>query len=329
MIQFSIIIPIYNRPDELDELLGSLIEQEPIFEVIVVEDGSSNRSDGVVDKYSNSLTIKYIYQSNTGPAMARNRGVEEAVGEWLIILDSDTMLPAEYILNAQRGVEGGDIDFFGGADCEHPSFTAMQKAINYSMTSPLSSGGIRGSKKSMDKFYPRSFNMGVRRDIFNSVGGFSNMRFGEDIDLSYRIIAAGGRSAFLPDVWLYHKRRANLRQFFKQLYNSGIARIVLSLNHPGSLKLVHTLPAVFLLGVLFLILSAPICPWSLLPILLLAVVIFIDALLRCSNLKVAMLAVATTITQLVSYGAGFISGVWNVLILKRKKYRAFSRTFYD
>ncbi len=329
MIKFSVIIPIYNRPDELDELLESLREQMPIFEVIVVEDGSDLRSDAVVEKYSDSLDIKYIYQPNAGPAMARNRGAQEAVGEWLLILDSDTTLPSGYISHALDGVNSGDFELFGGADREDSSFTPIQKAINYSMTSPLSSGGIRGSKKSMDKFYPRSFNMGVKRRLFNEVGGFSNMRFGEDIDFSYRVIATGARSAFLPDTWLYHKRRANLRQFFKQLYNSGIARVVLSIKFPGSLKLVHMLPSLFVIGAIFLTLTAPICIYSLLPLLLLVVLIFIDASLRCSSIIVGGLAIASTLTQLSSYGLGFISAFWRMIVLKRKSFSAFTKTFYD
>lgn len=335
MIKFSIIIPIYNRPDELEELLASLLVQEPIFEVVVVEDGSQRRSDGVVARYSDKLRINYIYQENRGPAGARNRGAQCAQGEWLLILDSDTTLPPDYIASARLGVEQGGVELFGGADREDSSYTAIQRAINYSMTSPMSSGGIRGAKRSMDKFYPRSFNMGVKREVFNAVGGFGDMRFGEDIDFSYRVIGAGWRSAYMPDLWLYHKRRANLRQFFKQIYNSGIARVVLSVKYPGSLKLVHTLPAMFAVGVCSLIalipmyILIPITSLLLLPFGVLIVAILIDASLRCSSVKVGALAVVTTFTQLLSYGLGFLSALWSVVLLKGQGKGAFTKNFYD
>ena len=254
-MRYSVIIPVYNRPDEVDELLQSLTVQcFKDFEVVIVEDGSSIPCKEVADRYTDRLDIKYFSKPNSGPGQTRNYGAERSEGEYFIILDSDVILPEGYFDAIEKELQSSPADAFGGPDRAHDSFTDIQKAINYSMTSFFTTGGIRGGKKKMDKFYPRSFNMGIRREVYEALGGFSKMRFGEDIDFSIRIFKGGYTCRLFPDAWVYHKRRTDLKKFFKQVHNSGIARINLYKKYPDSLKLVHLLPAVFTLGVSWLLL---------------------------------------------------------------------------
>lgn len=233
-MRYSVIIPVYNRPDEVDELLQSLTTQHfKDFEVIVVEDGSSVPCEAIVNKYQGKLDIHYYAKPNSGPGQTRNYGAERSGGDYLIILDSDCILPEGYFDAVEQELSATPADAFGGPDRAHSSFTDIQKAINYSMTSFFTTGGIRGGKKKMDKFYPRSFNMGVRREVYQALGGFSNMRFGEDIDFSIRIFKGGYRCRLFPGAWVYHKRRTDFKKFFKQVHNSGIARINLYKNIPN------------------------------------------------------------------------------------------------
>ncbi|MEG2855945.1 glycosyltransferase, partial [Bacteroides sp.] len=225
-MRYSVIIPVYNRPDEVNELLQSLVEQHyNDFEVIIVEDGSSVPCKTIADAYSDRLTIHYFEKPNSGPGQTRNYGAERSRGEYLLILDSDCIIPPGYFEAIEQELQNKPADAFGGPDRAHSSFSDMQKAINYSMTSFFTTGGIRGGKKKMDKFYPRSFNMGVRRTVYQALGGFSDMRFGEDIDFSIRIFKGGYSCRLFPGAWVYHKRRTDLKKFFKQVHNSGIARI--------------------------------------------------------------------------------------------------------
>ena len=234
-MKYSIIVPVYNRPDEVGELLESLSNQTlRDFEVIIVEDGSVKTCKDVCDKYADILVLHYYAKENSGPGQSRNYGAERANGEYIIILDSDVVLPKGYVeaIDKSLSSEKEDIVAFGGPDAAHPSFTPVQKAISYSMTSFFTTGGIRGGKAKLDKFYPRSFNMGIRRDVYLALGGFSKMRFGEDIDFSYRIVEAGYKPQLFPDAWVWHKRRTDFKKFFRQVYNSGIARINLMKRHP-------------------------------------------------------------------------------------------------
>ena len=254
-MKYSILIPVFNRPDEVDELLASLCGQTVTdFEVVVAEDGSSVPCADVVERYRGRLDVSYHAKSNSGPGPTRNFAAARARGEYLIILDSDVVLPPGYLAAIDAELAAAPCDAFGGPDRAHPSFTPMQKAINYAMTSFFTTGGIRGGKKKMDKFYPRSFNMGVRADVYRALGGFSEMRFGEDIDLSTRLFEGGHTCRLMPGAWVWHKRRTDLRKFFRQVHNSGIARINLTKRHPGTLKLVHLLPAVFTVGCAALVL---------------------------------------------------------------------------
>lgn len=328
-MKYSFIIPVYNRPDEVDELLESLTRQtDKDFEVIVVEDGSSVPCKEVADKYIGRLDIHYYNKPNSGPGQTRNYGAERSRGEYLIILDSDCILPEGYLSAVEAELERERADAFGGPDRAHESFTDVQKAINYAMTSFFTTGGIRGGKKKMDKFYPRSFNMGVCAEVYKALGGFSKMRFGEDIDFSIRIFKGGYACRLFPEAGVWHKRRTDLKKFFKQVHNSGIARINLYKKYPESLKLVHLLPAVFTLGVLFLLLCSLICAWSLTLLLLFAFIICLDATLQNKSLKIGLLSVIASFIQLTGYGTGFLRAWWKRCVLRKSEFAAFEKNFY-
>ncbi|MBU3856220.1 MAG: glycosyltransferase [Candidatus Phocaeicola excrementipullorum] len=327
--RYSVIIPVYNRPDEVDELLESLSHQTlKDFEVLVVEDGSSVPCKEVTDKYRLSMEVRYYAKPNSGPGQTRNYGAERSRGEYLLILDSDCILPEGYLQAVEAELEREPADAFGGPDRAHASFTPVQKAINYAMTSFFTTGGIRGGKKKMDKFYPRSFNMGVRADVYKALGGFSNMRFGEDIDFSIRIFKNGYRCRLFPGAWVWHKRRTDFRKFFKQVHNSGIARINLYKKYPESLKLVHLLPAVFTVGVVLVLLASLVCPWSLLLLLMFALVIFLDSSLRNRSVWIGALSVGAAFIQLTGYGSGFLRAWWKRCVLGKDSFSAFEKNFY-
>ena len=329
-MKYSFIIPVYNRPDEVDELLDSLTKQSlRDFEVVVVEDGSSVSCKDVVDKYVSLLNIHYYSKPNSGPGQTRNYGVERANGEYMLILDSDCILPETYLEEVEKELNRKEADAFGGPDCAHESFSDVQKAINYAMTSFFTTGGIRGGKKKMDKFYPRSFNMGVRKDVYQALGGFSKMRFGEDIDFSIRIFKEGYKCRLFPEAWVWHKRRTDLKKFFKQVHNSGIARINLYKKYPESLKLVHLLPAVFTLGVVFLSFASLVCGWSLSLLLLFALIICFDSSSQNKSLKIGLLSVAASFIQLTGYGTGFLLAWWRRCVCGKDEFAAFEKNFYQ
>ncbi|SFB81265.1 Glycosyltransferase, catalytic subunit of cellulose synthase and poly-beta-1,6-N-acetylglucosamine synthase [Xylanibacter ruminicola] len=328
-MKYSIIVPVYNRPDEVDELLESLTQQAfKDFEVIIVEDGSIKPCKDVCDKYASILDLHYYAKENSGPGQSRNYGAERANGEYVIILDSDVVLPASYLQAVEDELKQNPCEAFGGPDATHPSFTPIQKAISYSMTSFFTTGGIRGGKAKLDKFYPRSFNMGIRRDVYLQLGGFTKMRFGEDIDFSYRIVEAGYMPRLFPEAWVWHKRRTDFRKFFRQVYNSGIARINLEKRHPGTMKLVHLLPTVFTLGVIGLLLITLFWPLACVPIILYSLLLCIDSSLRNKSLWVGLLSIPAAFVQLMGYGFGFIESWWKRCVLKQDEFTAFEKNFY-
>lgn len=329
-MKYSLIIPVYNRLDEVDELLDSLTKQHYTeFEVLVVEDGSSNSCESVVDRYAELLNIHYFVKSNSGPGQTRNYGAERSHGEYLIILDSDCVLPPGYLDAIEAELQRNPADAFGGPDRANDSFSSIQKAINYAMTSFFTTGGIRGGTRKMDKFYPRSFNMGVRREVYQALGGFSKMRFGEDIDFSIRIFQNGYHCRLFPEAWVWHKRRTDWHKFFKQVYNSGIARINLYKKYPESLKLVHGLPAVFVLGVIALLLVAPFCIWSLSLLLVFSLIIFIDASVQNKSVRIGILSVVAAFIQLTGYGLGFLCAWWKRCVCRQGEFAAFEKNFYQ
>ncbi|MDO4695119.1 glycosyltransferase family 2 protein [Porphyromonas sp.] len=331
-MQYSFIIPLYNRPDEIRELLESISRLTGgfDFEVIVVEDGSKVPSKDIVEGFADRLDVKYIYQDNTGPGGARNRGAHEALGQTLIILDSDTVLPEDYLVAVDRCRVQRPASLWGGPDRASEDFTVVQRAIDYSMTSFFTTGGIRGGKKRLDKFYPRSFNMGVDREVFLSVGGFRAMRFGEDLDLSMRIIEAGHHSECYEEAWLYHKRRVSYVQFFRQVYNSGIARITLNKLHPGTLKLVHWLPALFVIGhvALFLLAVFHTPYWLMFP-LVYALLICCDLFIRTGWMDLAVHGIIASYVQLFGYGLGFLHSFRKQVLMKQGNFTKFENNFYD
>ena len=320
MRYYSIIIPVYNRPDEVDDLLYSLtLQTYTNFEILVIEDGSTVPCQSVVERYEKKLKIRYFTIPNGGPSVARNYGARISEGEYLLILDSDCIVPETYLEAIEQSLNVTPADAFGGPDCAHPSFNAMQKAISYAMTSFFTTGGIRGGKKKLDQFYPRSFNMGIRRDVFIKLDGFdTSMRYGEDIDFSTRIIQAGYVTRLFPNAYVYHKRRTRLKQFFRQVEHSGEARIVLSQKYPSTLKLVHCLPAVFVVGVIGLCLLGIFFPCLYSLLLLYVLLLFVDA--TCAyrgNIGIGILAVAASFTQLFGYGTGFIRAWWRWKMKKK------------
>ena len=329
-MRYSVIVPVYNRPEEVKELLESLTRQTfTDFEVVVVEDGSAVPCRDVVEAFAGVLQVRYFAKANSGPGQTRNYGAERAAGDYLIILDSDCILPPGYFEAVEEELQREPADVFGGPDRAHPSFTDMQKAINYAMTSFFTTGGIRGGKKKMDKFYPRSFNMGVRRAVYAALGGFSRMRFGEDIDFSIRVFKGGYSCRLFPGAWVYHKRRVDLKKFFKQVHNFGMARINLYKKYPESLKLVHLLPAAFTAGTAALVLLAPWWPWALLPLGLYALLVCVDSACRNRSARIGIYSIAAAFVQLIGYGSGFWRAWWQRCVLDRQEEtQAFRRNFY-
>ena len=327
---FSIIIPLYNRPEELDELLASLTAQtDKRFEVIIAEDGSTKKSDAVVEKYRDTLSLTYFEKANSGPGLSRNEGAARASYDYLIFFDSDCIIPPTYIENVSLYLRHHYVDAFGGPDAALASFTTVQKAINYAMTSFFTTGGIRGGKKSLERFHPRSFNLGVSGAAFKELGGYGTMRFGEDIDFSLRLLQKGFSTALIPEAYVFHKRRSTFKQFFRQVYNSGIARINLHLAHPGSLRLVHALPALFVVTMTMSCILSPVYPMFLSIPAGYSLMLFIDSLGKNRSLKVALYSIVAAWVQLSGYGTGFLSAAWKRLVLKQGVFKAFEKKFYD
>lgn len=328
-MKYSIIIPVFNRPDEIDELLSGLVVQTvKDFDVIVVEDGSTVDCKDIVEKYKGQLDITYLWKENGGPAAARNMGVEACESDYVLILDSDCVIPEGYVEAVERELAVQPCDAFGGPDKANAAFSPLQKAINYTMTSFFTTGGIRGGKVKLDKFYPRSFNMGMKVSVYKALGGFSDMRFGEDIDLSYRVFEGGYSCRLFPEAWVWHKRRTDFKKFFRQVVNSGIARINLSKRHPGTMKIVHILPAVFTIGVILLLVGSVLFPWLLLLLLLYSILIFIGATCREKSPWVGLLAIPAAFVQLGGYGLGFIWAWWQRCVQGKGEFGAFKKNFY-
>ncbi|MDR1974621.1 MAG: glycosyltransferase [Bacteroidales bacterium] len=318
-MQYSIIIPVYNRPQEMEELLQSLsLQTENNFEVVVVEDGSKDTALSQVEKYRSEINIHYVTKPNTGRSDTRNVGIANAKGEYFLFFDSDCILPSEYIATLNKRLREHYVDCFGGPDNALDTFTSTQKAVNYAMTSFLTTGGIRGSRSvRMEKFNPRSFNMGFSRAVYEKVGGFKDM-LGEDIDLSIRIHAAGFSTALLQDVYVYHKRRLSLKRFYRQVFNFGKGRVILYKLYPHSLKIVHCLPAMFVTGEIGLIaLSIFHSLYWLIPAGVYISALFIDALCRTRSIAIAGKSIITSLIQLNGYGLGFWSAFWDKIIMKR------------
>ncbi|PKH51512.1 glycosyl transferase family 2 [Tenacibaculum sp. Bg11-29] len=308
-LKFSIIVPVYNRPQEIDELLKSLVEQEFIdsFEIVIVEDGSQNSSEDVVKSYKNKLSIQYFYKDNSGAGASRNFGMERANGNYFIILDSDVIVPPHYLSKVKKTLQENYTDAFGGPDAAHHSFTPLQKAINYSMTSVLTTGGIRGKKKGVGKFQPRSFNLGISKEAFEKTSGFSKMKAGEDIDLTFRLWENEFETQLIEKAFVYHKRRSTIKQFFKQTFAFGTARPILNKKYPKTAKITYWFPSMFIIGFDTSIILSFFGYWQFLVFYsFYFLFIFIDSLSQNKNSKVAFLSIITTFTQFYGYGLGFL-----------------------
>jgi glycosyltransferase involved in cell wall biosynthesis len=309
---YSIIIPVYNRPDELDELLESLTYQYySDFEVLVIDDGSEPPCKQIAENYSSKLDIRYFYKENSGQGFSRNYGFERARGDYFVVFDSDCLIPEQYLQIVDSYIQKHKIDCWGGPDRAHSDFSAMQKAINVSMTSLFTTGGIRGEKRQAGSYLPRSFNMGISREVFNKTGGYIITRMAEDLEFSVRIQKLGFKTALIPDAFVYHKRRTNLLDFFKQLHFFGRARINLKKFHPEQVEPVHYLPTIFLLGLIvsiaLLVLNIPYLNYSILLYILYATALFIESMSREKSVKISMIAVSAAFIQLTAYSVGFMS----------------------
>ncbi len=328
----SVIVPVFNRADELRALLESFTSQENSgrYEIIATDDGSEHPPDEVIKSYSSQLPLKFTRQENQGPGPARNTGAKLAESEWLLFLDSDCELPENYISRALKCItDAGEFVLFGGPDLEKEDFTRTQKAINYAMTSPLTTGGIRGSKKALDTYYPRSFNMLVKKRVFFDAGGFENLRFGEDLDLSMRIMERGGKSAYREELAVYHRRRTSLPSFFKQVFNSGMARIVLNMRHPGTLKTVHLLPSAFTIGLVLLPFLIMLIPALFYFFLTGIFALLLHAMISTRSLRTSLLCLPAAFIQLTGYGFGLLRAWIDFIILKKPVAYAFRENFYE
>ncbi|PPZ92603.1 glycosyl transferase family 2 [Cloacibacterium normanense] len=328
----SIVVAIFNRKDELFELLNSLIAQtDKDFEVIIVDDGSFVDLLPTVETFKEMLNIQYFKKANSGPGLSRNYGANRAKNDWLVFVDSDVIVEKDYIENIKKNLEKTDCAAFGGADKAHKGFNLLQKAISYSLTSVFTTGGIRGSKKAVTRFQPRSFNMGVNKEIFLKIGGFSEMRIGEDPDLSMTIWENGYQTAFFDDIGVYHKRRTDLGKFSKQVYQFGCARPILNQRHPDYVKPTFWFPTLFLLGYVAGILEYFLLQkgFVLACYGFYTLVIFLHALYLTKNIAIAAQAIITTYIQMFSYGYGFLESWVKLNVLKMKPEDAFPKHFHQ
>ncbi|HVW95089.1 MAG TPA: glycosyltransferase [Mucilaginibacter sp.] len=318
---FSIIIPLYNRPQEIRELLETLtLQTYRHFEVLVIEDGSKNDAAAIVKSFEEKLNIRYFVKDNEGQGFTRNYGFERAKGDYFIIFDSDCLIPENYLQVVCDSLDKDWLDAYGGPDAAHPSFTPVQKAISYSMTSPFTTGGIRGNKKGIGQFHPRSFNMGISRQVWEKAGGFIITRSGEDIEYSIRIHSMGFKIGLVPEAIVYHKRRTNFLQFYKQIHFFGRARINVYKFFPSELKAVHFFPAIFTLSLIFTII-ANVARWRIaafcnVMLLLYILLIFFHSLAKNKSAKIAFLSLAAAFIQLTAYGLGFMQDFIKRVIFK-------------
>lgn len=330
-LKYTLIIPVYNRPNEIDELLESLTYQDfqKEYEILIVEDGSSERSEKVIEKYRDQLSISYFYKENSGPGDSRNFGMKKAKGNYFIILDSDVILPPSYLSAIDAYLQKNYLDCFGGADAAHESFSNLQKAINYVMTSFLTTGGIRGSKNSIQKFEPRSFNMGISKEAFEATQGFSRVHPGEDPDLSQRILKAGFTTGFLPGAEVFHKRRISWKKFYIQVKKFGTARPFLSKWHPSTEKITFWFPTLFV----FFVFASIICSflvhqYSIFPLVAYIGIIFLDSTLKNKNIIVGLYTIFALFVQFFGYGLAFLRSTFYIKFLGRDPESQFPKMFF-
>ena len=330
MLNYSFIIPVFNRPNEIRELLESFseVEFESDYEIVIIEDGSTEKSDTIIDEFSEKLNISYFFKSNSGPGDSRNYGMQRAKGNYFIVLDSDVILPSNYLKEVDAFLKNNFVHAFGGPDDAHKSFSDLQKAINFAMTSFLTTGGIRGGKKQVGKFQPRSFNMGISKEAFEATGGYGKIHPGEDPDLTFRIWKQGFETALIPDAKVFHKRRISWSSFKTQVYKFGVVRPILSKWHKGTGKITFWFPTLFTLYVLLSIVLSPMCKLPLLTVLIYLILIFTTSLFKNKSLKIAGMSVVTSLIQFTSYGYGFLLSNFKLHILKQEPKEAFPKFFF-
>ncbi len=331
-LSFSFIIPVFNRPDEVRELLESLSKQsyQKPFEIVIVEDGSTQSAEAVVKEYSDKLTISYYKKPNTGPGDSRNYGMRKAKGNYFIILDSDCVLPPQYLVEAEKSLEEYFVHCYGGPDAAHESFSTVQKAINYAMTSLLTTGGIRGNKTAVGKFQPRSFNMGISKEAFENVGGYGNIHPGEDPDLTFRIWEKGYDTKLISKAFVFHKRRIDWKKFYIQVNKFGMVRPILNKWHPTTAKITYWFPTLFCLGFLvaltLLILGISLPVWL---YVLYFILLFVDSVLKNKNISVAYLSVIAAIIQFTGYGYGFLKSTLYLNFTDKEPQELFPKLFFE
>lgn len=328
---YSFIIPVYNRPDEIDELLESLSRQKYSgkFEVVVVEDGSKIDSREIVLKYSDRLDISYYYKENSGPGDSRNYGMQRAKGDYHIILDSDCIIPEDYLVEVNTYLNSKYVDCFGGPDAALDSFSEVQKAINFSMTSFLTTGGIRGGSERLSKFQPRSFNMGISKKAFEASNGFGKIHPGEDPDLTIRLWELGFESELFPRAYVYHKRRIDWKKFYIQVNKFGKARPILNKRYPKYSKLTYWFPFLFLIGLLFSVIASIKGFYLLINIYIFYfLLIFVISSIKNRNIKIGFLSILAVLIQFYGYGTGFVKSMYKVFILNQKPEVALPEMFF-
>ena len=330
-LRYSFIIPVYNRPEEVKELLYSIrdLDFDEDFEVVIVEDGSSISSEAVVEKFSESINITYLPTDNTGPGDSRNFGMRNAKGNYFLILDSDVILPTQYLREVDNALRRNYVHCFGGPDAAHSNFTPIQKAINYSMTSLLTTGGIRGNKQIVGKFQPRSFNMGISKEAFEASGGFGKIHPGEDPDLALRLQKSGFDTMLFPKAFVYHKRRIDWDKFYEQVYKFGLVRPILTEWHPDSNKLTFWFPAVFSMGmflaVLLLVFNLQFLVYAYFVYFL---IIMLDSSIRNRNLQIGVFSIWASLIQFSAYGLGFCRSTYYIRIKKEDPEKRFPQLFF-
>ena len=330
-LQYSFIIPVYNRPEEVDELLASFktMETQLDYEIVIIEDGSTYTSKHIVERYNSYLKISYFFKENTGPGDSRNFGMQHAKGNYFIILDSDVIMPSTYLNEVDKSLNANYVDCFGGPDAAHHSFSDVQKAINFAMTSFITTGGIRGNIKAVDKFQPRSFNMGISKKAFKASKGFGRIHPGEDPDLSIRLWNLGFKTKLIPTAVVYHKRRISWRKFQQQVRKFGLVRPILNSWHPSTKKLTYWFPSVFIIGfigaVLFALLGVK---WPILAYGLYFLIAFLSALFTTKSIKVTLMALWAICIQFMGYGLGFLESTFAIRILNKDPETHFPKLFF-
>ena len=328
---FSFIVPVYNRPNEINELLESLSFQDygQAFEIVIVEDGSTESSESIVEEFKDKLSITYLKKSNSGPGDSRNYGMKRAKGNYFIVLDSDCIIPSQYLSVVEKSLNNNYVDCYGGPDAAHHTFSNVQKAINYAMTSVFTTGGIRGNKSAVGKFQPRSFNMGISKAAFEKTQGYGNIHPGEDPDLTFRIWEAGFETKLIEDAYVYHKRRIDWNKFFIQVKKFGMVRPILNHWHPGTAKITYWFPTLFCLGLIGALVLMPVgIIWPIVVYVLYFCLIFVHSLMVNKNFKVAILSLIAVVIQFVGYGFGFLKNSTLIALSTKKPEELFPKLFF-